>query len=194
MYKVYGKVATRAFRVIWLLEELGEPYELIEAGPQSPEIRAVNPTGKVPALVVDGQTLTDSSAIMTYLADKHGKFTYPAGSIQRAQQDALFHAMIDEFDALLWTALRYGHLFPDENRVPEIVPGLKREFERNLQRFSDRFVGPFLQGEDMTIADILLIHCLNWAHNAKFPIENEKLKAFGKKMRSRDAYIRAQNA
>ncbi|MHA6262956.1 glutathione S-transferase family protein [Arenibacterium sp. CAU 1754] len=194
MYKVYGAVPTRAFRVLWLLEELGEPYELIIARPQSDVIRAKNPAGKVPALEVGGEILTDSVAIMSYLADKHGKFTYPAGTIARAHQDALLHTLVDEFDALLWTAARYGALLPEEHRVPEIAPSLKWEFARNLERMADRFVGPFLQGEQMTIADILLVHCLNWAFAAEFPVENEKMKSFGKVMRARAAYRRAQQA
>ena len=73
MYKVYGTLNTRTLRVLWTLEELGQPYELIECKPQSDVIRAVNPTGKVPALQDGDDTITDSVAIMTYLADKHGQ-------------------------------------------------------------------------------------------------------------------------
>ena len=45
MYKVYGKPTNRAFRVLWLLEELGQDYELIGAGPHDPRVLALNPTG-----------------------------------------------------------------------------------------------------------------------------------------------------
>lgn len=188
MYKVYGSVASRAFRVLWLLEELGEPYEFIKAGPRSDAVTALNPSGKIPVLQVGDDIIPDSTAIMTYLADKHGKFTYPAGSVARAQQDALTHAVLDELDAVLWTAARHGFILPEEQRVPAVKPSLMWEFARNLDRLADRMVGPFLQGEQMTIADIIATHCLNWAIGAKFPVENEKLSDYAKSMRARDAF------
>lgn len=75
MYKLIGNPQTRTFRVIWCLEELGEPYELNAASPRSKEIAELNPSGKVPALVTDEGTIIDSTAICQYLADKHGKLT-----------------------------------------------------------------------------------------------------------------------
>ena len=72
MYQVVGGVQSRAFRVMWTLEELGQDYDHIECKPHSPEAMAANPSGKIPALRVDDDVLTDSTAILTYLADKHG--------------------------------------------------------------------------------------------------------------------------
>jgi len=194
MYKVYGKVNTRTFRVLWLLEELGEPYQLIEAGPRSDAIMAVNPSGKVPAMQVGDDILTDSTAILTYLADKHGAFTYPAGTIERAQQDALVHMLLDEFDSNLWMATRHTAILPEDKRVPAIAPSLQWEFEKSVARLDARFVGPFLQGDKMTIADIIATNLMGWAHFIRFPINSEKLKAYGKAMCSREAYTRTQNA
>lgn len=192
MYKVYGSAVSRAFRVLWMLEELGVAYEHHDAKPQSEAARALNPSGKVPILVDGEAVLTDSTAILTYLADKHGKLTYPAGTVERAQQDALTHTILDEFDAVLWTAARHSFVLPEEKRVPQVSDSLKWEFARNLDRLADRFVGPFLQGETMTIADIICVHCLNWAYGAKFPMENETLLAYAKEMRARDAFKRVR--
>ena len=72
MYTVIGHPQSRALRVIWALEELGQPYELVKAMPRSEEILKYNPLGKIPALIDGEDVLTDSVAIMTYLADKHG--------------------------------------------------------------------------------------------------------------------------
>ena len=83
MYTVVGAPMTRSFRVLWALEELGQPYELIPALPQSPEILEVTDSGKVPALIEGDAVLTDSTAIITYLADKHGSLTAPAGTLAR---------------------------------------------------------------------------------------------------------------
>lgn len=192
MYKVYGITATRTFRVLWMLEELGEPYEFIVAPPRSDVIMALNPSGKIPAFQDGDDTITDSSAIMTYLGDKHGKLTFPAGSIERARQDALSFMILDELDAVLWTAARHSFALPEDKRVPDVKPSLQWEFEQNLGRLAARFEGPFLMGETMTIADIIATHCLNWAYSAKFPVENETLAAYAKSMRERDAFKRVR--
>lgn len=188
MYKVYGTVRSRAFRVLWTLEELGQPYELIAASPRSPEALAVNPSGKIPALQVGDDILTDSSAIMTYLADKHGALTFPAGTIDRARQDALMHQVLDEFDAVLWTAARHTATLPEDKRAPDVIETCKWEFERNAARLSDRLVGPFLMGDTMTIADLLTAHCLGWAGSAGFPAVDDKLRGYAKSMRARPSF------
>ena len=56
MYKLIGSAKSRAFRVMWMLEELGEPYEHDAVDPRSPEALAVNPSAKVPAFL-DGKDL-----------------------------------------------------------------------------------------------------------------------------------------
>lgn len=192
MYHVFGPVTTRAFRVLWALEELEQPYELTQAYPRSKDILALNPSGKVPALKVGQDVITDSSAIMLYLADTHGTLMAPAGTIQRAQQDALFHLIIDEIDAVLWTGARHSFVLPEEHRVSAIKPALKWEFNRNLNRLSDHMEGEFAAGDTFTLIDILLTHCLNWAHSAKFDYESEKMKTYAKRMRSREAFARVK--
>ncbi|MEP2715186.1 glutathione S-transferase, partial [Pseudophaeobacter sp.] len=170
MYTVVGTPLSRSFRVLWTLEELGQPYALTPALPQSPEILAVNATGKVPALLEGDTVLTDSTAIITYLADKHGSLTAPAGTLARAQQDAMTQRFLDELDATLWTAARHSFALPKEQRVAEVKPSLKWEFNRNLDRIESQIKGPFVMGEEFTLADIVLTHCLNWAYGAKFPV------------------------
>ncbi|KAE9631041.1 glutathione S-transferase family protein [Parasedimentitalea maritima] len=192
MYKLYGTVRSRAFRVLWMLEELGEPYELIEAGPHHPEVLALNTSGKIPVLVDGDAVITDSTAMLTYLADKHGKLTSPAGTVDRAHQDALTHTLLDEFDSILWTAARHNMKYlPKEHQMPEIAASSKWEFERNLGRLADRFSGPFLQGDSFTIADIVATHCLNWALVADFPVSDKTLRSYAKEMREREGFKRA---
>ena len=190
MYKVIGKTQTRAFRVLWALEEMGVAYTQVAAGPGSDEAKAFNPSGKIPALEVDGTVLTDSVAIMSYLADVEGQLTFPAGTVERAQLDALLHRLNDEFDAPLWAAIKHERILPEDLRVPAILPALKWDFQRSIDRLEADFKGPFLMGETMTIADILAVHCLNGAHGMKFPV-GDTLKAYTKSLRSRDAFLRA---
>ncbi len=195
MYEIIGYPATRALRVIWMCEEIGVPYEVIPEKPHSDLMRAINPTGKVPALRVgtdeEFDIITDSSAILTYLADKHGALTAPAGTIARAQQDAMTHRILDEIEALLWAGARHSFILPEEHRVPEVKPAMKREFAHNLAKLSETIAGPFVMGDEMTVPDIILAHNLNWAFSAKFPLEDAKMNTYAKSMRARPAYKRA---
>lgn len=190
MYKVYGSIPSRASRVLWMLEEIGQPYEHVKAGPRDPQITALNLSGKIPVLVDGDAVISDSSAIMTYLADKHGALTYPAGSLERAAQDSVFFTMLDELDAVLWIAARHTFILPEDKRAPQVSETAMWEFDRNLQRLEKQFKGPFLLGEKMTIADILLVHCMSWARGARFSLNSDVLNAYCKEMRNRPGYLK----
>ena len=192
MYKVIGGVKSRTLRVLWMLEELGVDYGHVVASPRSDEVREHNPSGKVPVLLVDGEALTDSMAILSFLGDRHGKLTHPAGSIERARQDGLSFRILDEMDATLWTAARHSFVLPEEMRVPQVKTTLRWEFEQATQYMSNLLgVQPFLMGDELTIPDILLTHCLGWAINARFNVEDENLRAYMDRLRSREAFQRA---
>ncbi|WP_298841386.1 glutathione S-transferase family protein [uncultured Roseobacter sp.] len=188
MYTVIGPQKSRAMRVLWMLEELGEPYEHIPAPPRSDEATRYNPTGKVPALTDGDAVLTDSMAIITYLADKHGKLTAPAGTVARARQDALTFWLIDEMDAVLWAAAKHSFVLPQDLRMPEIKETLKAEFVASADRLSSMIDGPFLMGDEISIPDILACHCINWSVGAKFPRVDDRLFAYAKNLRERPAY------
>ncbi|MEM9845208.1 MAG: glutathione S-transferase N-terminal domain-containing protein, partial [Pseudomonadota bacterium] len=96
MYEVVGSSASRAFRVLWMLEELEVPYIHVPAAPQSPEARAVNPSGRVPVLRQNSGFISDSIAIMSYLGDVSKQLTYPAGSFERTRQESLTCRISDE--------------------------------------------------------------------------------------------------
>jgi glutathione S-transferase len=189
MYTVIGGLASRAFRVLWLLEELGLDYTHLKAGPRSDEVVAHNPSGKIPVLLDGDVAITDSVAIMTYLADKHGALTAPAGTLERARQDAMTQRIVDEIDGPLWLAARHSFVLPEEQRVPEVKPSAKWEFARAEAALArDMGDGPFVMGEAMTVPDILLTHCLGWALVAKFGVTEPVLSAYLDRMRDRDAY------
>ncbi|MEP3344946.1 MAG: glutathione S-transferase family protein [Litoreibacter sp.] len=194
MYTLIGANQTRAMRVKWALIELGLPFTQIAASPRSEDATAHNPSGKVPSLVDDGATLTDSVAIMTYLADKHNGLTFKAGTLGRARQDGFTHFILDEMDAVIWTAARHSFVLPEDKRVPEIKPSLKWEFARSqatlVAQMGD---GPFLMGEEFTIADILLGHCLDWALAAKFDISEPRLEEYLANLHARPAYKEARS-
>jgi glutathione S-transferase len=191
-YTVVGTRASRAFRVLWMLEELGQPFDHIAAAPRSEGVTPFNPAGKVPVLIDNGTPITDSTAIIQYLADKHGALTHPAGTLDRARQDSLTQFLLDEFDAALWMAARHSFILPEELRMGAIKDSLKWEFERSQKVLMDRFSeGPYLMGEVMTVPDIILTHCGNWALAAKFPIVQHRLSDYLTMMRERAAFKRA---
>jgi len=193
MYDVYGVIPSRAFRVLWALEELEQPYTLHETPPRSKEILALNPSGKIPAVKVGDAVLTDSTAIITFLADKYGGLTFPAGTVERAQQDALTGAIIDDFDAVLWAAAKHSFILPEEKRLLGLKDTLKWEFTRAEAAMGARLGDqPFLMGDQITIPDVILTHCLGWAITAKFGISDERLSAYLERNKARPAYKRAR--
>jgi glutathione S-transferase len=192
MYKVIGATKSRAFRVMWMLEELGQDYIQVDAAPRSEEAKKYNPSGKIPALVDGDDVLTDSVAIMTYLGDKHGNLTAKAGTAARAHQDAVTFWLIDEFDAILWANAKHSFVFPQEQRVPTIKDSLKAEFTRSATLLAERLDGPYLVGDQMTHADILACHCINWSVGAGFPRIDDRLAKWASTMRERPAFKAAQ--
>jgi len=192
MYTLIGYKKSRTFRVLWMLEELGVTYEYIPAAPRSDEVRALNPSGKIPVLKDGDETLLDSTAINQYLADKHRRLTFAAGTIERAKQDGFTQFACDEMDGILWTAARHSFILPEDKRVPEIKESLKWEFARSMKtlaaRLGDR---EYLMGETFTVADIVTTHCGTWASNAGFTFDQPDVQAYFDRVRTRPAHERA---
>jgi glutathione S-transferase len=195
MYTVIGKANSRATRVLWMLEELGQGYDHIPAAPQSEGVVSFNPAGKVPVLIEDGTPITDSTAIIQYLADKHGALTFPAGTLDRARQDSLTQFLLDEFDSALWMAARHSFILPQELRQSVIKESLIWEVTNSQKTLVHRLGdGPFLMGAQMTVPDIILTHCGIWARVAKFPITEAKLGSYLERMTARPALKRVLQA
>lgn len=188
MYKLLGTPRSRAFRVMWMLEELGQPYELLQYGPRSEEVKAHNPSGKIPVLLDGDAVLTDSVGIMTYLADKTGQLTAPAGTHARAHQDAVTLWLVDDMDGLLFTFSKHSFILPEEYRVPAIGPILQSEFEVNLQRLEEKVQDGYIMGDAFTVPDILAVHCLRWAKNVGFPEAGPATKDYIKRCSARDGF------
>jgi glutathione S-transferase len=89
--RVHGTANTRAFRVLWMLEELGVPYEHVKTEfhtgeTRTPEFLQLNPNGHVPVLVDGGLVLFESLAINLYLAETYGRDSlWPKGASDRAR-------------------------------------------------------------------------------------------------------------
>ncbi len=191
-YTVIGSPTSRAMRVMWALEELGQDYQINPAYPATPEAKKYNPSGKIPALVVDDSVITESMAIVQFLADRHGALTEPAGTLERAEQDAHVHFLLDQMDSVLWTASKHTFVLPEEHRHRPVKDTARYEWAIAVERLEERLGGgPFLMGETFTVADILAAHCLSWARAAKFDVASEGVTAYGKMCRARPGFRNA---
>ncbi|MCB1449787.1 MAG: glutathione S-transferase family protein [Nitratireductor sp.] len=192
MYKLIGSPTTRAFRVLWMLEELGVAYELERAGPRSEAILAVNPAGKVPALLADGEAIIDSVAIIQFLADRHGRFTFPAGSIKRAQQDSFTQFACDDLDGACWNYAKHSFILPEALRVPEAKPAFAHDFAKAMSAFEQRLGDrQFVMGDEFTVPDLLIAHTAGWAKSCKFPWPEGKVTDYFERVRARPAFLKA---
>lgn len=188
MYTLYGSRKTRCFRAAWMLEELGVPYKVVPEAPHAPQVCALNPTGKVPVMVADDLVLTDSTAILTFLADKHSALTEAPCTTARAAQDAVTQRLLDELEGPLWNAAKHSYILPECERVSDIIPANAREFVSNLDAIARDMTGDYAAGDKFSIADIICVQLLSWAIFMQFPITNEKIKAYSKRMRARPAF------
>ena len=194
MYKVIGNTNTRTLRVLWAMKEIGLKYEHVQVNAQSVDAKKFNISGKVPTLDANGVNIADSTAIVTYLADKYNQLTFPAGTIERAQQDSFTQFILDELDSILWTAARHSFVLPKEMRVSGLKNTLHWEFARSLKVLESRMgTGPNVMGEKFTIPDIILTHIGGWARVAKFDIPDGKLRDYFRQQIKRPAYISAIN-
>jgi glutathione S-transferase len=88
----------------------------------------------------------------------------------------------------LWTAARHSFILPEDERVGAVKPTCKLEYQRNIDRLMSEMTGDFLMGDTMTITDIVLCHCANWAGNAGFPKPDPTFATYLERLRARPAF------
>ena len=196
--KLYYNPASTTCRIIMMFAaEEGIPLEyvpvdLMAGEHRKPEYKAVNPTGLVPTLVDDGFRLTESGAIIRYLAGKTGSAAYPADLQARARVDEAMEWFYSNFYKDHGYAMIYPQLFPhhkrptDEAQAGTIAWG-KQKAEHWLGILDKDLIGPdrkFLCGDRVTLADYVgvemvtlgeLVHCRYEAYpNVRRWINNMK--------------------
>lgn len=195
MYKVIGSMKTRALRVVWMLNELGEAYELDPLPPRDPKLAAINPSLKVPVLKDGDDYVIDSVAICQYLADKHGKLTFPAGTIERAHQDSFTQFCVDDVEGPAWVAAKHTFVLPEEYRVCDVKRACAFDFTRAMASLSERLgEKTFVMGDTFTVPDLLLGHTIGWGMSMKWPVEPKNVAEYVARVRSRPAFLAAMKA
>jgi glutathione S-transferase len=159
--RIYGVTRTRAFRALWVAEELGIPYqhlpiEIGDAGARTPEFLALNPNGRLPVVVDDGFVLFESLAITLYLAKKysHAKL-YPATLEAEARAWQWSFWAIAEVDrgVNIWS-LHAVRLPPDERDAALREAALKVLAAPFKVLDAAVATQPYLIGDDFTVADL----------------------------------------
>ncbi len=186
---------SRSQRVVWLLEELGTPYEIVHHQRDAttrlapPELLKVHPLGKSPVVVDDGVTVHESGAIVDYLIRRHGGGRLqpaPGSADHEVYQQWLHYA---EGSAMLPLMLRLyvGRL--GEGGAP-LKPRIDSELANHLG-FVDRSLEgrEFLVGESLTGADIQMSFVAEAARDlrAQYPA----MDAWVRRLWARPAYQRA---
>ncbi|HXC57575.1 MAG TPA: glutathione S-transferase family protein [Rhizomicrobium sp.] len=185
---------SRSQRILWLLEELGTPYEIVKYQRGSPvpfappELKAVHPLGKSPVITDGGKTIAESGAIVEYLIDVYGKgkFKPKAGSDDYWKYIEWMHYAEGSAMLPLLMALYTGML---GDAAALLKPRVDSEIANNLSYLEAGIKGrSFFVGGDLTGADIQLLFVLEAAGARLEPYPG--LVKYRAAMQARPAYKR----
>jgi glutathione S-transferase len=191
---LYHAAPSRSSIARWMLEEIGEPYEiellhLSEGDQQKPDYLAINPMGKVPALRHGDVVITESAAICTYLADAFPKagLNVPIGDPRRGiylkwlffGPGCVEPAMIDRAAPRKEEARRGMLGYGDFDTVMNVVA---KAVEK----------GPWLLGEQFTTADVVIGSNIRFGMMCKLIPERKEFSDYAARIAARPAAQRAQ--
>jgi glutathione S-transferase len=196
MLTLHHLVTSRSSRVIWLLEALGTEYELVThlRGPDMralPDLAEVHPLGKAPAIVDGDLVLVESATILRYIAERYGdgRFMPPAGTPARAVHDQ----WLDYVESSLMPPMMTKAIGMMTGGLPE---GLDRfatgEYEKAFS-FIEAGIGegPFLMGQELTLADMQLSFGLAMAEMTGMLQGHPALAGYWQRLQAEPGYQRA---
>jgi glutathione S-transferase len=193
MLTLYHAPRSRSFRTLWLLEEIGTPYDLkivnIRRGDGSGAADAANPhpLGKVPALDHDGQVVFETAAIALYLTDlfPQSGLGPKIGDKERGAYLSWLAYYAGVFEPSLTAKfLKIQHIYGTFGWGP---------FEEVLEHLGSTLAaGPYLLGEKFSAADIVYGGSLPLLMSRGMVPETETFKAYAARVTGRSAFARAQ--
>ena len=160
MITLYGAMASRAHRVVWMLKELGLSFNHIDTNFQdgstrTAEFLAINPNGRVPALDDDGFRLCESLAINLYLAKKYGGPLAPLDLREDTLMTQWSFWVVTEVEKPLLLASANRRLFVEVARNEEEAQMALTKLDRPFKVLDAHLAGRnFLLGERFTAADL----------------------------------------
>ena len=177
---LYGSPSTASLVVHWLLIELGVDHELRMLDfdrheQKSPEYLAINPQGRVPALLLDGQVLTESAAIAMHLADLHPQAGL-APAIATPARAAYYRWMFFCAYTLMpaYRSWFYADEPAGEANADEVKARARQRIEAAWQQVADQLEahGPYLVGAQVSAADFVLTMLMRWSRNMPRPSDS----------------------
>ncbi len=159
--KLYGIASSRAFRSIWAAEEIGLDYEHVgtsfKEDSKSAEYLAINPNGRIPALVDGDLRLFESMAINMYLAKRYGQGLVPDDAESEAQIWQWSIWGISEIEPLQMAMVVQKFFTPEEKRDEGVLARSAKGLKRPLKVLDEHLAGrTWLLGEHFTLADLNL--------------------------------------
>ena len=205
MITLYHCMSARSFRPLWMLEELGLPYEL-KMLPFPPRVfdkgyLEINPLGTVPALFDGAVRMTESAAICQYLATRPGAAM--DAKLDVSPDDAGYAAYLNylHFGEATLTfpqtlLLRYAHFEPPERRSAQVVEDYTRWFLARLRTLEPVLEQQhYLAAQRFTAADVSVGYALLLAqHLGLAPRFTPAVQAYWQRLRAREGFRRAMAA
>ena len=173
--KLYGIPGSRALRSIWAAEEVGVEYELVKtsfmADSKKPDYLAINPNGRIPALVDGDIVLFESMAINLYLAKKYGGDLYPSDEAGEALTNQWTIWGMTELEPVLMQMVLHKVMLPEDQRDPARVETAEADIQRPLAVLDAHLEKQdYLLGSDFRIADLNVAGALSLASFASYDI------------------------
>ncbi len=167
MIKLYGAPGSRAQRCLWMLEELGIPYENVptdfRTAAQQPELLRLNPNGKVPVLEDEKFVLWESMAINLYLAERYGSEPFWPGSLaDRAHTCQWSFWVMAEIEPPLVDFVMNRALLPEPQRDEAVAAVAEKRMRKRLPVLDGALSGrDYLLGPEFTAADLNVVSVLS---------------------------------
>lgn len=199
--KLYHSPRSRSGRPRWLLEEIGEPYELVRLDlskqeHKSPEYLKIHPHGVVPALVDGDLKLMESAAICMYIADKYPQKRL-APTVGTAARGTYYQWMVYCMATLEPPVLQFFMntvMLPEDKRSATAVDEARKTLAGVNKTLSDALTGrPYLLGSDFSAADVMIGSTLAWGSFMGLLEGQPVLEDYSKRLMERPAYQRAQD-
>jgi glutathione S-transferase len=195
---LYGSQSTASLVVHWLLIELGIEHELHlldfdRREQKSPEYLAINPQGRVPTLLIDGQVLTESTAIAMHLADLHPEAGL-APAVGTPERAAYYRWMLFCAYTLMpaYRSWFYADEPAGEAHAGEVKARARQQIVAAWQQVADHLErnGPYLLGADMSAVDFVLTMLMRWSRNMPKPTDSwPVLRDFARRMKERPSFV-----
>ena len=171
--KIYGPTASRAARALWIVNELGVPFEHEPTEMKdlkNPEFLAINPNGKAPAMVDGDLKLFESMAINLYIAKKYNKNgLYPSSVEDQALTDQWSFWGMTELEKPLLTILVDMFMTAPDKRKPEAVAEALKALPRPFAVLNGALQGrDYLLGPNFPVADLNVAAVCSWAKLVKY--------------------------